>query len=484
MSGAGMSGAGVSGAGMTGAGMTGAVESMLAALGELRAADLPVQGGTTWAYVYDSGSDSAREVAARAYAEMLDVNGLDPTAFPSVVALENAVVGTAAALLGGGAGIFTSGGTESCLLAVKAARDARPEVDRPQLVLPVTAHPAFHKGAAYLGLDVVSTPVDESFGAVPAAVADAITERTVLVVASAPSYPTGTVDPVPAIAAAAAERGVLCHVDACIGGWVLPYLPDAPPFDLSVPGVTSLSVDLHKYAYAPKGASVLLFRNRSLRRRAYFAYAGWPGYPVINPTVQSAKSAGPVAAAWAVLRHVGPDGYRTLARQARSALLTLADGVARIDGLAVLGRPDSTLLAAAGSDVDVLVVADELRARGFYAQVQLALGPVPRNLHFSAHGVSSSTVDALVAALRDSVEAARELGPVLVPPSAAAAVATADLSTLDEDGFGALLATSGLAFTDAAGRPSFAAVNALLETLTPADREAVLRLFLSVLFTP
>jgi len=466
---------------------TPSVESVLAELRELRAGDLPVRGGTTWAYVYDSGSDSAHEVAARAYAEMLDVNGLDPTAFPSVVTLENSVVGTAAGLLGGGvpgAGIFTSGGTESCLLAVKAARDARPDVDRPQLVLPITAHPAFHKGAAYLGLEVVTTAVDEAFRADPGAVAAAVTDRTVLVVASAPSYPTGTVDPVPAIAAAAAERGVLCHVDACIGGWVLPFLPGPPPFDLAVPGVTSLSVDLHKYAYAPKGASVLLFRDRALRRKAYFAYAGWPGYPVINPTVQSAKSAGPVAAAWAVLEHVGLDGYRELARDARSALLALAGGVAGIDGLAVLGVPDSTLLAVAGSGVDVFVVADELRARGFYAQVQLALGPVPRSLHFSAHSASRSTVDDLVTALREATAAARRLGPVVVPESATAAVAAAEVSTLDEDGFAALLATSGLTFTDAAGRPSFAVVNALLETLSPPDREAVLRLFLSVLYTP
>ena len=457
------------------------VESVLAELRALRAADLPVRGGTTWAYVYDSGSDSAHEVAARAYAEMLDVNGLDPTAFPSVVALENSVVGAAAALLGGGAGVFTSGGTESCLLAVKAARDA---TGGDEIVLPVTAHPAFHKAAAYLGLTVVATPVDGDFRAVPAAVAAAITDRTALVVASAPSYPTGTVDPVPAIAAAAAARGVLCHVDACIGGWVLPHLPDAPPFDLSVPGVTSLSVDLHKYAYAPKGASVLLLRDRALRRHAYFAAAGWPGYPVINPTVQSAKSAGPVAGAWAVLRHVGPDGYRSLALTAREALLRLVRGVDGIDGLHVLGVPDSTLLAVAGSDVDVFVVADELRARGFYAQVQLALGSTPRNLHFSAHGVSLSTVEDMVTALAEAVTAARAAGPVVVPGSATAAVAAAELSTLEEDGFATLLGTSGIAFTDAAGRPSFAAVNALLEALPPADRESVLKLFVSLLFTP
>jgi sphinganine-1-phosphate aldolase len=437
-------------------------------LAALRGLDLPVHGGTTWAYVYDSGSAEIAEVAARAYAEMLDVNMLDPTAFPSVVALENAVIGTVAPVLGGGAGIFTSGGTESCLLAVLAARDAS---GGSEIVAPVTAHPAFAKAAHLLGLELVVTPVDADFRAVPSAVADAITDRTALVVASAPSYPTGTVDPVPAVAAAAAERGVLCHVDACIGGWVLPFLPDAPPFDLSVPGVTSLSVDLHKYGYAPKGASVVLFRDRSLRRSAYFAYAGWPGYPVLNPTLQSARSAGPLAAAWAVLQHVGVDGYRSLALAAREALLTLASGLP--DGLRVLGVPDTTLLAVAGSGVDVFVVADELRDRGFYAQVQLSLGDVPPTLHFSAHAVSPSTVDALLAALRAAVDAARSAGP-----ASPVDLGDADLSTADETGFTSLLTASGLTLE------RMAPVNATLDALPPAAREQVLRLFLSTLLSP
>jgi sphinganine-1-phosphate aldolase len=448
--------------------------TVFAELAAMRGLDLPVTGGTTWAYIYDSGSAEIRAVGARAYAEMLDVNALDPTAFPSVVALENSVVGTAAALLGGGAGMFTSGGTESCLLAVKAARDARSDVDGPELVLPVTAHPAFHKAAHYLGLRVITTPVDADFRALPDAVAAAVTERTVLVVASAPSYPTGTVDPVPAIAAAAAERGVLCHVDACIGGWVLPFLPDAPPFDLSVPGVTSLSVDLHKYAYAPKGASVLLFRDRALRRRAWFAYAGWPGYPVLNPTVQSAKSAGPLAAAWAVLQHVGTSGYRDLALAARDALLRLAAGVSTLDGLRVLGVPDTTLLAVAGSPgVDVFVVADELRDRGFYAQVQLSLGAVPPTLHFSAHGVSPSTVDGLIAALADAVAAARARGPA-VPGD----LSGVDLSTVDEDGLVRLLTETGLSLA------TMAPINATLDALPVPDREHLLAVFLSTLLSP
>jgi glutamate/tyrosine decarboxylase-like PLP-dependent enzyme len=448
--------------------------SVFESLAALRGLDLPVTGGTTWAYIYDSGSPEIREVGARAYAEMLEVNALDPTAFPSVVALENSVVGTAAALLGGGSGMFTSGGTESCLLAVQAARAARSDVDGPEIVLPVTAHPAFHKAAHYFGLSVVTTPVDADFRASVPAVADAITERTVLVVASAPSYPTGTVDPVEPIAAAAAARGVLCHVDACIGGWVLPFLPSAPPFDLSVPGVTSLSVDLHKYAYAPKGASVLLFEDRALRRAAWFAYAGWPGYPVINPTMQSAKSAGPLAAAWAVLQHVGTSGYRSLALAARDALLRLAAGVSTVDGLRVLGIPDTTLLAVAGSpEVDVFVVADELRARGFYAQVQLSLGDVPPTLHFSAHGVSPSTVDALLAALGESVAAARAHGPV-----AAVDLSGMDLSTVDEDALVHLLTETGLSLA------AMAPINATLDALPAGAREHLLKVFLSVLLTP
>jgi hypothetical protein len=181
---------------------------------------------------------------------------------------------------------------------------------------------------------------------------------------------------------------------------------------------------------------------------------------------------------WVRSRPASPLGLRESFAAARRDRRLPVTGAGRAGG-AVVAR-----LAVAGSDVDVFVVADELRARGFYAQVQPGLGPVPRTLHFSAHGVSPSTVDALVAALAESVVAARAAGPVVVPPAALAAVAAADLSTLDEDGFATLLAASGLTLTDAAGRPFYAVVNALLETLAPADREAVLRLFLSVLFTP
>ena len=170
----------------------------------------------------------------------------------------------------------------------------------------------------------------------PADIAEAITERTVLVACSAPSYAHGVVDPVEAIAAAAAERGVRCHVDACFGGWVLPYLRrlgvGVPPFDFAVPGVTSISVDLHKYAYCPKGTSVLLHRDEALRAPQYFAYADWPGYTMVNPTVASTRPGGPIAAAYATMRFLGDDGYERLARQTLDAVRLLAQAVSDVDG--------------------------------------------------------------------------------------------------------------------------------------------------------
>ncbi|RSN48695.1 pyridoxal phosphate-dependent decarboxylase family protein [Actinomadura sp. WAC 06369] len=452
---------------------------LLDRLAALRGADLPVRGGKVTAYVYDTGRDAVHDLAAAAYAEMLEVNCLDPTAFPSIVALEREVVGAVADRLGGGTGVFTSGGTESIMLAVKAARDARPVAGRPQIVLPVTAHPAFHKAAHYLGMEAVAVPVDDGFRADPAAVAAAITPRTVLAVASAPSYPQGVMDPVPEIAEIAASAGVLCHVDACVGGWVLPWLRDTgrpvPPFDLSVPGVTSLSCDLHKYGYAPKGASVVLFADPALRRRAYFASAEWPGYTVINSGVQSSKSAGPLAAAWATLHAVGAAGYRDLAARAMDAAERLAAGLP--DGLRVLGAPVVPLVAVASTDpaLDVFVLADEARARGWFFQPQLSYRGIPANLHFTITGVSDT--GALLDALAASAEAARAAGPPPVPDGLAETVAGLDLDALTDAGFAELLASVG-------AEPSggMAVVNTVLDALPPDTREALLIRYLSALY--
>ncbi|MGQ4267416.1 pyridoxal phosphate-dependent decarboxylase family protein [Nocardiopsis changdeensis] len=460
-------------------------EDLLAELARLKEGDLPVREGRVAAYVYDPGRPHVREAGHRAYLEMLEVNGLDPTAFPSTVALEKRVVGAVAAVLGGDAstpGVFTSGGTESIMLAVKAARDTG---SGREVVLPVTAHPAFRKACHYLGLTPVTVPVDPgTLRAVPSALADAIGPDTALVVASAPSYPHGVVDPVPEIAALAARHGVPCHVDACVGGWVLPWLADAPPFDLSVPGVTSLSCDLHKYGYAPKGASVVLFATEELRRAAYYASADWPGYTVINSTVQSSKGAGPLAGAWATLNALGASGYRELAAEAMAAAARLREGVAGIPELRVLGEPDAPLVALASADpaVDVFVLADEVAKSGWFLQAQLSYAGIPPNLHLTLTGVSLAGVDALLEVLAGAVAAVRGVRPDL-PGGLAGAVEGLDLEAVDDRAFVELLSAVGVTLGGPGGSPT-AAVNTILDGLAPATREALLVRFLSALNSP
>ncbi|NJP94142.1 aspartate aminotransferase family protein [Nonomuraea sp. FMUSA5-5] len=459
-------------------------EDLLAEVARLKEHDLPVRGGQVTAYVYDTGRAGVHDAATRAYLEMLEVNCLDPTAFPSVVEMERQVVGAVADLLGGGHGIFTSGGTESIMLAVKAARDraARP---RPNLVLPVTAHPAFHKAAHYLGVEVRAVPVDlETYKVRARDVAGAVDEDTVLVVASAPSYPQGVIDPIEEIAAAVG--GVPFHVDACVGGWLLPWLreagADVPPFDLSVPGVTSISCDLHKFGYAPKGASVLLFADPAMRRKAYFASAAWPGYTIINATVQSSRSAGPLGGAWATLQALGRDGYAELGRATLEATRRLREGLAAIPGLRVLGAPESSLVAFEGAGVDVFVLADEARARGWFLQPQLSYAGIPANLHITVTGVTLAGVEALLKVIAESAEAARERGPVVLPDGLVELVAGLDLEAIDDAAFAELSASVGVDLRPGAGQPEMAVVNTVLDALPAPVREAVLVRFLSVVY--
>ena len=311
---------------------------VLAALESYRADDMPWRDGRTWAYVYDPGPE-AEEVIKQAYTMYLTENGLDPTAFPSALRLENEVVAMAAAHLGGErdvVGNFTSGGTESIILAVKTARDCarerRPQIREPEIVLPATAHAAFHKAAHYLDVKPVSVPVDPTtFKADPAAMRGAITPE------HDPARRLGGLlrarrrrpDP-RARRARARAASLLLHVDACMGGFLLPYFrrlgAPVPDFDFSVPGVTSISMDLHKYAFAAKGASTILYRDKELRRYQIYACANWTGYTIVNPTVQSTKSAGPLAAAWAVLNFIGDEGYLEIARQVLDATRRIADG--------------------------------------------------------------------------------------------------------------------------------------------------------------
>jgi glutamate/tyrosine decarboxylase-like PLP-dependent enzyme len=252
------------------------------------------------------------------------------------------------------------------------------------------------------------------------------------------------IDPVTSIATAAQARGVRCHVDACIGGWLLPYLrrddPELPAFSFLVPGVTSISVDLHKYGYTPKGVSILLHRSPDLRRSQYFASARWPGYTMINSTMQSTRSGGPLAAAWAVTRIIGHDGYTRLARQVRDGVQILIAEISVIDHLRVLCQPESSLLAIATDDhLDVFTLCDELQLRGWHAQPQLSFGPFPPTVHVSVSAATTLHLPAFIDALRGSVKSASATGPVTLDPQVAAAVTQLDPAGLDETAFADLL---------------------------------------------
>jgi sphinganine-1-phosphate aldolase len=469
-------------------------EQVLAELRELRAADLPTHGGRLFAYVYDPAVAGLDELARAAYAISAHVNGLDPTAFPSLLAMENALVAAAGRLLGGGPGTaapevvgsVTSGGTESLILAVKAARDAHPEIQRPRLVVPSTAHAAFAKAAHYLRVALDVVPVGPDLRADPAATAAAIGPETVLVAASAPSYAHGVVDPITELAAPAAERGVRFHVDACFGGWFLPYLrrlgTDLPAFDFTVPGVTSISVDLHKYAYAPKGVSVLLHRDAALRMPQFFAYADWPGYTMVNPVISSTRSGGPIAAALATLRHLGDDGYLRLAGHTRDAVAVLAAAVEATGGVRLFAPPETSVVClAAEPDVDLFVLADELAARGWHTQPQLAYAELPATIHLTVTAAVAGTAAEFGPDLAAAVAATRARGPIELPPGLLEAAGALTPQMVTPELIEGLAA--GLGLGEDIGR-SMAAVNSLLNVAPPALREALLAGFLSQLQQP
>jgi sphinganine-1-phosphate aldolase len=462
----------------------------------LQAGDLPVHGGRTLAYVYDGGDAEVDRVGRAAVAAYAGSNALDPTAFPSLLTMENELIGFAARLLDAPdtvVGTVTSGGTESILLAVQGARDSRPDLDRPTMVMPSTAHAAFHKAAHYFGVRAVVVPVGPDFRADPEAMAAATDDSTVLVVASAPSYAHGVIDPVREIAAAASAAGVRCHVDACIGGWVLPYAArlgrPVQEWTFAVEGVTSISVDTHKYAYAPKGTSLLLHRDTALRRPQFFASAAWPGYTMLNQTTQSTRSGGPIAGTWAVVTTIGDEGYLRLAREVFEAVDRIVAVLAAEPCLRLVAEPDSTLVAFATDDsCDPFTVTDELVSRGWYVQPQLAFEGQPASVHLSVSAATLAHLDDFTVALRESVAAAREAGPVVVDDDVVAFIASLDPATLSDADFDGLLAACGLVGASADGSmelPSrMASVNAMLDLASTAMREALLLAFLDRLSRP
>ncbi|MGH9139194.1 MAG: pyridoxal phosphate-dependent decarboxylase family protein [Acidimicrobiales bacterium] len=392
-------------------------------LDALAATDRDFRGGRTFGLVYHARHDVEAVVAA-AHDRFVWHNALNPDAFPSLRAMTADVVSTTAWLLSGGAvgeegavdgepaGFLTSGGTESLLMAVKAAKvHERRErgITRPNIVVPLSAHAAFDKAGDYFGVEVRRVDVAPDFRADVDAMADACDDSTVLMVGSAPQFPQGVIDPIPELATIALDRGVGCHVDACFGGFVLPFLEVANlvqrPWDFRLPGVTSISADAHKYGYAPKGISVIVHRSKERRRDQTFVFDGWLGGFYASPGIQGARPGGPIAAAWAAMQYLGVIGFVELSMLAFRAREQLAAGISAIGGLTVLGEPDVTCLAitAAPDDAtapDVFAVADDLGELGWHLDRQHP----PEALHLTCspvHGDNDgAVVDELLADLR------------------------------------------------------------------------------------
>ncbi|MGH9209723.1 MAG: pyridoxal phosphate-dependent decarboxylase family protein [Acidimicrobiales bacterium] len=354
-------------------------EDLLAELQGGRDGDADWRRGRTFSLVYnpaDPELERLQEAVAVAY---LHENYLNPFAFPSLLRMEREVVAMAADLVHGNprGGRLSSGGTESLFLAVQVARDrasAERGVDQPTIVVPETAHPAFAKACHYLCVTEVRVPVGPDGRADVDAMATALDDRAALLVGSAPCYPFGVVDPIPEIAALASERGLPCHVDACLGGWLLPFLErlgdPIPPWDFRVDGVTSLSADIHKYGWCFKGASVLLHSDEAELGRQFFVFDGWPGGVYGSATTAGTRPAAPIAAAWATIRYLGEEGYLRLADDVRVASRRIREGVAAIDGLRISGDPVAGVLQIASGTLDVSAIGDVMDDRGWHLDRQ------------------------------------------------------------------------------------------------------------------
>ena len=331
--------------------------------------------GYTSGAVYHGDTEHI-EFLNEVYALQSQSNPLHLDVWPSGMKFEAEVVAMTAGMLGGRiaaqagdeiVGTVTSGGTESIIMAMKAYRD-RAGIDRPQMVLPDSAHVAFDKAAAYFGYDQIRVPVGDDFRADVAAMTNAMTRRTVVVVGSTPGFPHGVIDPIPELSDMARVRGVGFHTDACLGGFVLPWAErlgyDVPPFDFRLPGVTSMSADTHKYGYAAKGTSVVLYRGRELRRHQFYVATEWPGGLYYSPTLAGSRPGGLVAAAWASLASMGEDGYVKASKAILETGAEIRAGVVAIDGLHVLGEP-LWVIAFGAEDIDIFEVMARMAEQGW-----------------------------------------------------------------------------------------------------------------------
>jgi len=377
----------------------------------LRGGDIPWQEHKAFGLVFHQ-SDEHTELLKEAYTLFFSENALNPMAFESLRAMEHEVVRMTANLLGGDretVGVMTSGGTESIMLAVRTYRDRarkkKPWIRRPEIVMPVSGHVAYDKAGEYFDVKIVHTPVGDDFRADVRQIARRINRNTIALVGSAPSFPQGVIDPIEELAALAQQRGIGLHVDACIGGFFLPWLEkagyDVPPFDFRVPGVTSMSADIHKYGYAAKGASTILYRSMEYLHHQIYVYVDWPGGIYASPSMPGTRPGGTIAAAWASLHAMGQDGFVRNAKEVMETTKQFIEGINAIDELEVLGRPAMCVFAFRTKEkrINCFAVADYLQRKGWHIDRQQR----PECLHLMINPGHAQMADAFLADLGEAV---------------------------------------------------------------------------------
>lgn len=391
-------------------------DSLRERLVSLGARDADWRHARTAVYVFHAGDDVLR-VAKEAYALYQSENALGPMAFPSLKRMEEEVVGMGLALLhapAGARGNMTSGGTESILLAVKACRDeARArgvDTTGAEIVAPRSVHPAFDKAALYLGLRVVRVPVAADLRADVGAMAAAVGPRTLMLVGSAPCFPYGLVDPIAELSDLALARNVWLHVDACVGGYFAPFARmngvPVPDFDFALPGVRSMSADLHKYGYAAKGASTVFHRSEEQWQHQVFQFDDWPAGGMTTPTMAGTRPGGAIASAWAVMHYLGVEGYREKARIVCETRAKLTTAITKIDGLRTYGEPQLGLFTYGSDSLDPFAIWGKLLQRGWFT----GLTTEPRAIHLMLSPAHAGVADQYLADLEAAVAEVRASG--------------------------------------------------------------------------
>ncbi|MDX2422344.1 MAG: aspartate aminotransferase family protein, partial [Amphritea sp.] len=385
-------------------------QELIEQLNAFKNSDVDWRHGRSWSLVY-YGGDEHTDFLKDVYNLYFSENAAGPALFPSLQRLEAEVVAMVLDLLGASGnevGTMTSGGNESILLAVKAyrdrARNLSPRIAKPEILVPESAHPSFLKAAHYFDLHVISVPLNADFEVDLDALRDRISNNTVCMVASAPGFPQGVMDPVQAMGEIALKFGIGLHVDACLGGFLLPFMHRlgyyVPEFDFRVPGVTSISADLHKNGYAAKGASAVLYRTNALRRYQYFVNTKWSGGMYASPTMMGTRPAGPIAAAWASMMSLGQDGYMQIAQRTMDVANALMEGISSLPGLNIIGQPAMSVFAFNADDVDVFALGDRLDIKGWRVNRQNH----PRSLHMIATPNHVQVVEEFLADLREALE--------------------------------------------------------------------------------